>query len=163
MYGNDLSSRSVTLKRGRSRLIRLASSSSASGSGAGDDEFERAGGRDHAFDPGIEAGRTRIGANPIAQIFGFADIEHVAAPIDHAVNAGLRRRQLGEAQDRVAPGGKRIVRPLGSDRGIHLFRWRKRWFLVLFDLDLGFDVFFRNAHAALPARRADADWCLPRT
>src|SRR5213075_656535 len=30
MYGNDLSSRSSTLKRGRSRLIRFASSSSAS-------------------------------------------------------------------------------------------------------------------------------------
>ncbi len=32
MYGNDLSSRSSTLKRGRKRLIRLASSSSASAS-----------------------------------------------------------------------------------------------------------------------------------
>ena len=30
MNGNDLSSRNSTLKRGRSRLIRLASSSSAS-------------------------------------------------------------------------------------------------------------------------------------
>ena len=119
------------------------------GLGAGNDEFERAGRRDHALDAGIEAGRTRIGANAVFDVLRLADIEHVAARIDHAVDAGLGRRELGVTEDGVAAGGQRIS-PLASPRrrGSRMSDSRKRRLLVVLDgLDLRLDVFFRNAHA----------------
>ena len=75
------------------------------GLGAGDDEFKRTGRRDHAFDTGIKTGRARVGADPVFDVLGLAHIEDVAACIDHAIDAGLRGRELGVTQDGLAPGG----------------------------------------------------------
>ena len=82
------------------------------GLGAGNDEFERAGRRDHALDAGVEAGRTPIGTNAVADVFCFADIEDVATPIDHAVDAWPGRREFGVTEDGAAAGGERIFRCL---------------------------------------------------
>ena len=118
------------------------------GLGAGDDEFERPGRRDHALDAGVEPGRPRVGANAVPDVLGLADIEHVAARIDHAVDAGLRRRQLGVTEDGGAACGKRVLDLVVGSRGVAFLRFRKRRLLVfLDDLDLGLDVFLRNAHA----------------
>jgi hypothetical protein len=116
--------------------------------GAGDDEFERPGGGDHALDAGVETGRPRVGANAVPDVLRLADIEHVAPRIDHAVDAGLGRRQLDVTEDGGAAGGKRVLDVVVDSRSTVLFRFRKRRLLVfLDDLDLGLDVFLRNAHA----------------
>ena len=77
------------------------------GLGLGGDEFERGGGRDHALDARVVAGRPRIGGDALPDVLGLADIEHVAVRIDHAVDAGRGRRVLGVAQDGGAAGGER--------------------------------------------------------
>ena len=125
------------------------------GLGAGDDEFERAGGGDHALDAGVEPGRTRIGLDALFDVLGLADIEHVAAAIDHAINAGPRRRELGTLNDRGAAGGERT--PLlieGRLRGFGRIGLRQRLLVVfLDDLGLGRDLWFRGAHAGnVPAK-----------
>ena len=118
------------------------------GLGAGNDEFERAGRPDHAFDAGVEAGRTRIGANAVTDVFRLADIEHVAARIDHAVHARPGRSELGVAEDGGAAGGQRTIGLLDTIVGqIDFVRLRKRRLLVLLGvLDFWLEVFFRNAH-----------------
>ena len=118
------------------------------GLGAGDDEFQRPGRRDHALNAGVEPGRPRVGTNAVPDILCLADIEHVAARIDHAVDAGLRRRQLGVTEDGGPACGKRVLDLAVGSRNVAFFRFGKRRLLVfLNDLDLGLDVFFRNAHA----------------
>ena len=87
------------------------------GLGAGDDEFERAGGRDHALDAGVVAGRTRIGDNAFLDVLRLADIEHVAARVDHAIDAGPRRRELGVVDDGGAAGGQRALVLIGASIG----------------------------------------------
>ena len=90
------------------------------GLGAGNDEFERAGRRDHALDAGVETGRPRIGANAVLDVFRLADIKHIAARIDHAVDAGLRGSELGVAENGVTAGGQRLrlLARLGSAASI---------------------------------------------
>ena len=77
--------------------------------GAGDDEFKRTRRRDHPFDAGVETRRARVGADPVFDVLGLAHIEDVAARIDHAIDAGLRGRELGVTQNGLAPGGKRVA------------------------------------------------------
>ena len=118
------------------------------GLGAGDDEFERAGLSDHALDAGIEAGRPRVGADALLDVLGFADIEHVAAAIDHAIDAGPRRRLFDGVDDGVAAGGERTRLLLVALDCRGLVRVRQRRLVVLFDeIRLRRDVFLRIAHA----------------
>ena len=65
------------------------------GFGRGRHDLDRDGRRDHAQD----ARRLRrvgagIGGEPLADVLGLADIEHVVGGIEHAVDAGRGRRQL---------------------------------------------------------------------
>ncbi len=54
---------------------------------------------DHARD-GIGVGHAaRIGRDPVLQVLGLADIEHLAGGIEHPVDAGLVGQMLGEAGD----------------------------------------------------------------
>ena len=116
--------------------------------GAGDDEFERPRRSQHALDAGIEAGRTGVGGNAFLDILGLAHIEHVAARIDHAIDAGLRWRVLGGVENGGAADGKRALSLLEAIFGIALLGRQKLCLLVLLDdLDVGLDVFLRNAHA----------------
>ena len=118
------------------------------GLGAGDDEFQRAGLRDHALDAGIEAGRPRIGADALLDVLGLADIEHVAAAIDHAIDAGPRRRLFDGVDDGVAAGGERTRRLVVELDCRGLVGFRQRLFVVLLDeIGLRRDVFLRIAHA----------------
>ena len=118
------------------------------GLGAGDDEFERAGLGDHALDAGIEAGRPRIGADALLDVLGLADIEHVAAAIDHAIDPGPRRRLFDGVDDGVAAGGERTRRLLVARDCRGLVRFRQRLFVVVLDeIRLRRDVFLRIAHA----------------
>ena len=115
------------------------------GLGAGDDEFQRAGRGDHAFDAGVETGRPRIGGDALLDVLGLADIEHVAARIDHAVDARPRRRVLeitrrwrrGRRRANPAPRRSRALR--ASSSGL-----RQRLLVVVLDgLDLGRCIVFR--------------------
>ena len=117
------------------------------GLGTGDDELEGAGLRDHALDAGIEAGRPGVSRDALLDVLGLADIKHVAAAIDHAIDAGPRRRLFDGVDDGVAAGGERTRRLLDLDcRG--LVRFRQRFFVVLLDeIGLWRDVFLRIAHA----------------
>ena len=119
------------------------------GLGAGDDEFERAGGGDHALDAGVETGRAGIGGNALFDVLRLADIEHVAARIDHAIDARPRRRELGVVHDRGAAGGKRTGFFVeGKLRGFGLVGLRQRLLVVfLDDLGLGRDFWLRDIHA----------------
>ena len=71
IYGNDLSSRSSTLKRGRRRLIKLASSSRRFGLGLGGHELQCRRGRDHAADAGVVPGWPGIGCHPFLIFFAL--------------------------------------------------------------------------------------------
>ena len=93
--------------------------------GAGDDEFERARRGDHALDAGVEAGRPRIGANAVLEVFRFADIEHVAAGIGHAVDAGLGRGERGVTENGGAAGAERVVPATAEIRAVGLRRLRE--------------------------------------
>ena len=127
------------------------------GLGAGNDKFERAGRRDHALDAGVEAGRTRIGADAVTDVFSLADIEHVAACIDHAVDAWPGRREFGVTEDGVAASGQRIIGPRALISRIEFIRQRKgRLFFRFGALDFRFDVFFRNAHSFDGSKYQDA-------
>ncbi len=71
------------------------------GFGRGRDDLDRHGGRDHAQD----ARRLRrvdpgIGGQPLADVLGLADIEHVVGRIEHAVDAGRGRREPHRVFDR---------------------------------------------------------------
>ena len=111
------------------------------GLGAGDDEFERARRRDHALDAGVEPGRAGIGGDALFDVLRLADIEHVAARIDHAIDARPRRRELGVMDDRGAAGGERALLLVEAKlRRFRVIRLRQRLLVVLLDgLDLGRD------------------------
>ena len=80
--------------------------------GLGGDEFHRRRRRDHAHDAVVVAGRPRIGGDPLLDVLRLADVEHVALGVDHAIDAGRRRRVLDRARDRGAAGGERAGRCL---------------------------------------------------
>ena len=67
----------------------------------GRDDLDINGGRDHAQDArrqrGVDAG---VGRQPLADVLGLADIEHIVAGIEHAVDAGRGRRQPHRVFDR---------------------------------------------------------------
>ena len=71
------------------------------GLGRGGDDLDRHGRGDHAQDARrqrrVDAG---IGGQPLADVLGLADIEHVAGGIEHAVDAGRGRRQPHRVFDR---------------------------------------------------------------
>ena len=77
------------------------------GFGAGDDEFDRAGCRDHPLDPGIESGRAGVGRNALFDVLGLADIEHVTARVEHPIDARPRRRHFGVMDNCGASRGER--------------------------------------------------------
>ena len=67
--------------------------------------------REHAGDAVVVPGPPRIALHPLLEMPRLADIEHLARPIDHAVDAGTRRRRLGVARnDRRAR--------LGTEQGV---------------------------------------------
>ena len=74
------------------------------GLGRGGDELHRRGRRDHPFDAGVVPGRPRVGRDPLLDVLRLADVEHLAGRIEHAIDAGRRRRELGMAQQRGAAG-----------------------------------------------------------
>ena len=80
------------------------------GLGLGGDELHRRRRRDHAHDAAVVAGRPRIGGDPLLDVLRLADVEHVALGVDHAIDAGRRRRVLDRARDRGAAGGERAGR-----------------------------------------------------
>ena len=114
------------------------------GLGRGRDELERRSRRDHALDARVVAGRPCIGEDALADALSLADVEHVAIPVDHAIDAGATGRGLGMAHDdgtasRKQPGRSREIDPqIGLGQAL---------LLVLFD-ELGrrIDVFWRAAH-----------------
>ena len=116
------------------------------GLGRGGDEFHRRGRRDHALDPGVVAGRPRVGRDPLPDVLGLADVEHLAGRVEHAIDAGRGRRVLGIAQR------SRRVRPPSVPWAR---RDRARWFprppaglllVVLDEVARRVDVFFRAVH-----------------
>ncbi len=120
------------------------------GLGRGRDELERRGRRDHAFDAGVVAGRAAIGDDPFADVLGLADVEHVALGIDHAIDAGRGRRELGVTRDHRAADGERAD---GGEVEV-LFRLGQRLLLVLLEeFARGIDVVLAAVHAAKVRRR----------
>ena len=71
------------------------------GLGRGRDDLDRDGGRDHAQDPRrqrrVDAG---IGGEPLADVLRLADVKHVVAGVEHAVDTGRGRRQAHGIFDR---------------------------------------------------------------
>ncbi len=61
------------------------------------DELHARGVGDHAGDAVVVARAPRIALHPFLQVPCLADIKHLAIRIDHAVDAGPRRRRLGIA------------------------------------------------------------------
>ena len=111
------------------------------GFGFGADEFHRHRRRDHAGDTAVVPGRPRIGGDPLLDVFRLADIEHLALVVDHAVDAGRRRRVLDEARDRGTAGGERAGRQLVE------IEIGQRGFLFVFTKLAGrIDVLFRADH-----------------
>ncbi len=80
------------------------------GLGGGRDDLHRCGGRDHAGDAHHLAGRPRIGGEPLADILGLADIEHVMGRVQHAVDAGRGGRMAHRMLDRGAADRERAFR-----------------------------------------------------
>ena len=95
--------------------------------GRGRHELDRCGRGDHALDARHVPGRPRIGDDALLQVLRLADVEHVTAGTCHAVDARRRRRELGEAQDRVAPA-REVLHIRKLDR---LLGFGKRLLLVL--------------------------------
>ena len=120
------------------------------GLGLGRDEFERCRRRDHAGEPRVR--RPQIGDHALADVLGFADVEHLAAGIDHAVDAGRGRRVLGIAGNRGAAGCDR-ARVLGGAEVEQALEPRlgERGFLVLLlEVDLRIDVFLPRHAVRFP-------------
>ena len=71
------------------------------GLGRGRDDLDRNGRRDHAQDARrqwrVDAG---IGGKPLADVLRLADVEHVVAGVEHAIDAGRGRRQAHGVFDR---------------------------------------------------------------
>ncbi len=109
------------------------------GLGRGGDDLDGDGGRDHAQDPRrqrcIDAG---IGRQPLADILGLADVQHVVSGIEHAIDAGRGRRQPHRVFDRGMADRKRA---LGDDLSGFLHSFRQPCVvIVLGDRRRGIDV-----------------------
>ena len=65
------------------------------GLGRGGDELHRRGRRDHPFDARVVPRRAGVGRDPLLDVLRLADVEHLAGRIEHAIDAGRRRRELG--------------------------------------------------------------------
>jgi len=121
------------------------------GLGGGRDEFERGGRRDHALDTRVVAARPGIGDDAFADVLGLADVEDVAVGIDHAVDAGRRRRQLGMAGNGGSPGGER-TRRRQTDRPLPLGIGQRRFLVLLDEFGGRVDVFLPSVHAGKVSR-----------
>ncbi len=111
------------------------------GLGCGRDELHRHRRRDHAGDAAVVTDRPGIGRHPLLDVLGFADVEHLALGVDHAVDAGRRRRMLDGTRDRRPAGGQRAGRLLVE------IQFRQRGFLfVVAKLAGRIDVFGRAVH-----------------
>ena len=109
------------------------------GFGRGGDDLDRDGGRDHAQDARrLRRVDPRIGRQPLADVLGLADIEHVAGRIQHAIDAGRSRGEPYRVFDRGVTGRERAFR--------HAFCWLLRNFrqpclvVLLGDQHRGVDV-----------------------
>ena len=92
------------------------------GLGRGRDDLDRDGRRDHAQDARrLRRVDPRIGGQPLADVLGLADIEHVAGRIEHAVDAGRGGRKAHRVLDR---GMADRQRALGDRLGRLLRRFR---------------------------------------
>src|SRR4029077_5780654 len=105
------------------------------------------------FDPGVESGRAGIGRNALLNVLRFADIQHVAATVEHAIDARPRRRDFGVLEYCGAAGGQRTFVLVKAKLGRLLFWHRRRLLFVLFD-DLRFrsEIWFGNAAHARACR-----------
>src|SRR5262249_53525848 len=82
---------------------------------------------------------------PFADVLGLADIEHVALGVDHAIDAGRGRRELGITRDHRAAHSERA----GGGEVEVRFRLGQRLLLVLLEeFARGIDVVLRAVHAA---------------
>jgi hypothetical protein len=128
------------------------------GFGRGRHELDARGHRDHAGDTRDEAGRPRIGEDALLEVLRFADIEHVAASVEHAIDARPRRRHFGVMEDRGAPCSERTSVLVKAKLGRFLFRLRQRLLFVVFDdLRLGSQIWFGNAAHARGCRPIGRD------
>ncbi len=67
----------------------------------GGDELHRAGQRHHALQPGRQPLRLGVGRHPLPERFGLADVERLAALVEHAVDPRLVRQGRDEAADQL--------------------------------------------------------------
>ena len=81
------------------------------GFGRGRDDLHRHGGRDHAQDARrLRRVDARIGGQPLADVLGLADIEHVVGGVEHAIDAGRGRREPHRLFDRGVADRERAFR-----------------------------------------------------
>ena len=81
------------------------------GLGRGRDDLDRHGGRDHPQDARrLHRVDPRIGRQPLADVLGLADIEHVVGRIEHAIDAGRGRGEPHRVFDRGMADRQRAFR-----------------------------------------------------
>src|SRR6185503_16172490 len=114
------------------------------------DEFERDRAGDHARDARVIGVGARVGGEPLLDVLGLADIEHLALAVDHAIDAGRGGRELEVARDGGTAGRQRARRRL-----VQLQIGQRRLFVVLAKVFARrVDVFFRAAHGRQDNTRA---------
>ena len=117
------------------------------GLGRGGDELHRRGRRDHPLDAGVVPGRPRVGRDPLLDVLRLADVEHLAGRIEHAIDAGRRRRELGMTQQRGAAARERR-RSFAIDVELQFVAVGQRLLLVVLDeFARRIDVFVATGHA----------------
>jgi hypothetical protein len=91
-------------------------------------------------------GRPRVGGDALADVLRLADVEHLAGRVEHAVDAGRRRRELGVPQQHGAAARQR--RRSVADLELRLVAVGQRLlFVVLDEFACRIDVFVATGHA----------------
>ncbi len=116
------------------------------GFGRGRHEFERRGGRDHAFDARVIGGRPGIGEDALFYVLRLADIKDLAAGVGHAVDARRIGRELGIVRHRRPSGRKRTGAGGEIDLGRGLEVGEALLLVLLGEIGRGIDVFLRAVH-----------------
>jgi len=156
------------IEAGLEALYQVAFKQQGLGFGFGDDDFHRAGRRNHALNADALAAAAGIGGDPLLQALRLTDIEHRAGRIDHAVNTGCGRHALERRADRdLSVGQSALVASLiGAYRCSHSKRywsdgersqsWRLRCRISWCDRDKGIDEFCKRSRAVPPKTNSAA-------